>query len=58
MSTGVINLLLKIQVAKDKLEELYHSKGKTDSEVLKQSAKVDKLINKYTRIANQETDTT
>jgi Spo0E like sporulation regulatory protein len=52
MSKGLINLLFKIEIAKDQLEELYRTKGQTDSAVLKQSDKVDKLIIKYTKMVN------
>jgi hypothetical protein len=52
MSDGLTSLLSKIQVAKDKLENLYNSKGETDSVVLKQSVKVDRLIIKYTKLVN------
>jgi Spo0E like sporulation regulatory protein len=52
MTESLTQVISKIQIERKKLEELYTSKGHIDYEVLKQSYKLDRLINKYFKMVD------
>ena len=45
--TNLINLKKRIAASRQKLQDLYTTKGTTDEEVLAAGAKLDQLINEY-----------
>ena len=40
----------QIKIARNRMQQLWHEKGYTDTEVLKASIELDCLLNKYQRI--------
>ncbi|TCL74221.1 Spo0E like sporulation regulatory protein [Hydrogenispora ethanolica] len=56
MTNQINKLRQKIEVARKEMERLWDLKQRTDPEVLKAAEKVDKLLNEYSELLEQNTE--
>ncbi|TCL61900.1 Spo0E like sporulation regulatory protein [Hydrogenispora ethanolica] len=56
MDNQMSKLRQKIEVARKEMERLWDLKKRTDPEVLRAAAKVDKLLNEYRKLLEQNAE--